>query len=304
MKKTKKTMPSVSVGIPAYNEENNIVQLLQKVLEQNSNNFVLKEIIVISDCSTDNTVKKVKAFKKNNIRLLENKERLGLALTQNRLLKEFKGDILIIFNADILPKDEHVISNLIQPILVDSKIGIVSGTMEPLTGKTFIERVLNYSIQFKRDLYEHIHSANNLYLCRGPIRAFSKSFAKQFKWEPTYGEDAYSYLACITMGYKFAYRPTAVVLFKSPDNLKDHLRQSTRFLVAGKRQKQYFPSALVNHEYSIPRRLLILLFLKYFVLNPYYFSSYILILIYAKVVSLLKVETSHIWNISVSSKKL
>lgn len=44
---------SVSVGIPAYNEEQNIASLIFGILKQKVNNITLKEIIVISDGSTD-----------------------------------------------------------------------------------------------------------------------------------------------------------------------------------------------------------------------------------------------------------
>ena len=46
---------TVSVGIPAYDEEANIKSLLEAILQQRQENFILKSIIVVSDGSTDRT---------------------------------------------------------------------------------------------------------------------------------------------------------------------------------------------------------------------------------------------------------
>ena len=47
---------TVTIGIPAYNEEANVRNLLVSLLAQKETNFKLQEIIVVSDGSTDKTV--------------------------------------------------------------------------------------------------------------------------------------------------------------------------------------------------------------------------------------------------------
>ena len=61
---------SVSVGIPALNEELNIKQLLTAILRQEEDSFVLREIIVVSDGSTDETVALAKSIKDKRIRVI------------------------------------------------------------------------------------------------------------------------------------------------------------------------------------------------------------------------------------------
>src|SRR5690242_10839999 len=94
---------SVSVGIPAYNEEANIKALLLSILSQKGNNFTLKEIIVVSDCSNDNTVAEVKNVKSKKIILIQNRKRSGAAIGQNKIVDFFSGEVLVIFNADVIP---------------------------------------------------------------------------------------------------------------------------------------------------------------------------------------------------------
>jgi dolichol-phosphate mannosyltransferase len=64
-----------SIVIPIFNESENIILLLNEI------NACLKtfnyEIILIDDCSEDNTVHKLKNYKENNIFLIKNSNNLG-----------------------------------------------------------------------------------------------------------------------------------------------------------------------------------------------------------------------------------
>ena len=57
---------TLSILIPAYNEGKTIHEILNKVKEVKLINDINKEIIVINDHSTDNTVDVVKNYMKNN----------------------------------------------------------------------------------------------------------------------------------------------------------------------------------------------------------------------------------------------
>ena len=69
--------PTVTIGIPAYNEEANIKNLLDSILSQIQNNFIIDEIIVVSDGSSDKTADIVRSLNNSLINLIEDKERLG-----------------------------------------------------------------------------------------------------------------------------------------------------------------------------------------------------------------------------------
>jgi len=57
---SKSNFPLVSVVIPMYNSEKFISQTLESLLYQTMKNF---EIVVVDDCSTDNSVEVVESFK-------------------------------------------------------------------------------------------------------------------------------------------------------------------------------------------------------------------------------------------------
>ena len=49
------TCHTLSIIIPAYNEEKTIAELLQRVLDADLGEGIDRELIVVNDCSTDST---------------------------------------------------------------------------------------------------------------------------------------------------------------------------------------------------------------------------------------------------------
>ena len=64
----KNKKPTVTVALSAYNEEKNIKSFLESVLSQREESYVLKEIWVYSDVSTDKTVEIAKSIKSTKIK--------------------------------------------------------------------------------------------------------------------------------------------------------------------------------------------------------------------------------------------
>lgn len=121
-----------SIIIPAYNEEENIVQCLESLLSINYKN---KEIIVVDDASTDRTVEKVAYLEKRGIKLVRRSVNGGRARALNTGLEVASGEIIITTDADAqVPKDwlkfyeEEFTSDVIA----------VGGSFEPLNSRNII----------------------------------------------------------------------------------------------------------------------------------------------------------------------
>lgn len=89
----------ISVIMAAYNAEKTILQAVNSVLAQTYSNL---ELLVIDDCSTDQTAKLVKAIseKDQRIRLFENDKNNGVSLARKRGLEEAKGSWIAILDSD------------------------------------------------------------------------------------------------------------------------------------------------------------------------------------------------------------
>lgn len=89
-------MSKVSIVIPTYNREKTIVRTLQSAIKQNFDNF---EIIVIDNCSTDNTVNLVANY--NQVRLIQNDRNEGPVLNWYKGILSARGDyVKLLFSDD------------------------------------------------------------------------------------------------------------------------------------------------------------------------------------------------------------
>jgi glycosyltransferase involved in cell wall biosynthesis len=91
----------ISVIVPAYNSKMHIEESLNSVKEQFYQNW---EMIIVDDCSTDNTVEVVEKYIKNDrrIRLIKLEKNSGPALARNRAIKEAQGRYIAFLDADDL----------------------------------------------------------------------------------------------------------------------------------------------------------------------------------------------------------
>ena len=90
----------ISIIIPTINEERNIGKTLLKI--NSINEFSKAEIIIVDDNSEDDTLNIVESFKKKlNIKIIKNKNRLGLGYALNKGFKISKCPFVMFMDADL-----------------------------------------------------------------------------------------------------------------------------------------------------------------------------------------------------------
>ena len=95
----------VSIIMPSYNTGKFIKETINSVLNQTYNNW---ELIIVDDCSTDDTEKIVNTIKDNRIKFLKNNTNSGAAISRNRAIKEAKGKWIAFLDSDDLWKKEKI----------------------------------------------------------------------------------------------------------------------------------------------------------------------------------------------------
>jgi glycosyltransferase involved in cell wall biosynthesis len=95
----------LSILIPAFNEGPTIHLILNKIKEVVLDNEIEKEIIIVNDCSKDDTVQKVEKYisenKDLNIQLFSQPVNMGKGAAINRAIKKATGEYIIIQDADL-----------------------------------------------------------------------------------------------------------------------------------------------------------------------------------------------------------
>lgn len=87
----------VSVIMPSYNTANFIEESINSVLNQTHQNF---ELIIVDDCSTDNTDEIIAGIKDERIKYIKNEKNSGAAVSRNRALREAKGKWIAFLDSD------------------------------------------------------------------------------------------------------------------------------------------------------------------------------------------------------------
>ncbi len=301
----KNRKPTVTIGIPAYNEEANIKSLLKSLLSQRQSNFSLKEIIVISDGSTDRTVKEAKKVSDERVKVIEGIERRGQAYRQNEICSRANADFLVLLNADILIKNNSFFIKIMKASQNKKNVGIIVSRAVTLPPSSFIGKILEWHAAWKRKLYEQINN-DNIYLNHGLMRTFPKRVYKKLQWPKSWAEDAYSYLFIKKLELDFVCCKEAQVYYRLPQTLKDHVHQSVRFMYSSKALAPFFSKEELRSAYAIPRKLLITSMLDGLINNPLKAVTYLVIYAYCKAVAVFTRTASEydLWEISTSTKTL
>jgi glycosyltransferase involved in cell wall biosynthesis len=127
------TIQKLSIIIPAYNEGNTIHLILDKIKSVNLLNNIQKEIIIVNDCSKDNTEFAINNYQQANpglnIQYFKHEVNKGKGAALHTGISKATGEYLIIQDAD-LEYDPEEYNDLLKPV--------VSGFADVVYGSRFM----------------------------------------------------------------------------------------------------------------------------------------------------------------------
>ena len=134
-------MKKLSIIIPCFNESKTIGKILKKILNQK---YIKKQIIIVDDNSSDNSLKIIKKYSKNIDKIILHKKNKGKGACIISAKKYIKGDAVIIQDGD-LEYDPKDYKKLYDPIF-KKQYKVVYGSR--VLGKKFnrIKKILIYPI--------------------------------------------------------------------------------------------------------------------------------------------------------------
>ncbi len=239
----------VTIGIPAFNEEKNIANLLQSLNSQV--NIDIADIIIVNDCSTDATLAAIKATGIQSIKIISNAKRMGKNTGLNSIFKEAKTDILILMDADV-----HIPHNSTLSLACDEftkhKLDLGALKVKPLAGDGLITKIVSFGQHLKNIYYDITPDTDNIHTCVGRTLILAKPFYKTLEL-PTeiVGDDAYLFLKCKTQGLRYKYIESQSIDYKSPSTLADFLKQNIRYKDSRKQLEAHFNKDMLERAYAI-----------------------------------------------------
>lgn len=133
---------TVSVVIPNFNNSSYIKKCLENVLASRP-----KEVIVVDDASTDNSIRLIEKFP---VQLIRNAKNIGPVKARNIGAKKATGDYILFLDGDAMVAQTYL-SHLVNFLDLNSRAGVVSGkVVEAETGER-MRYNFGYDPNFLRD---------------------------------------------------------------------------------------------------------------------------------------------------------
>ncbi|MDQ6667493.1 MAG: glycosyltransferase family 2 protein [Thermoproteota archaeon] len=255
-------MLKVTVGIPSFNEEKNILNLLQSVIKQKSEHFTICEII-ISDDSSDDTSRLIEEFASNNseaaIRCLHHSSRMGVANAWNEIFQNAKGNVIIMYDGDVIPHKDSIREML---LALDGRVVLGIAHSEPTKSVSVAGRAATCVSSWLRSVRNKRLSQ---YTAIGRGLSIRTNIAKKIAI-PTDIIAVDLYLECKVLEFKFdvAYIDRSVVYFCPPETIADFNSQVLRSL---KGHKQIRP-CIEKYNIRLPLDVALRQTLRIFLSDP------------------------------------
>lgn len=218
----------VTVGICAYNEANNIGNLLNNVFHL-QNLPANSEVLVVCSGCTDKTVEIVQAYASRDSRLKIQIEenRRGKASAVNHILNNAAGEAIVFVSADTLPKTGSF-SRLIER-LHTPKVGIVCGNPVPVNSpSTLMGRLVRLLWDFHGHVFAELNDSG---LARHATEMFCirKGIVDEIPAD-TVNDDAYIAVKTKTKGWLIKFDVQSQVSICAPITFQEYFQQRRRII--------------------------------------------------------------------------
>ena len=122
------SFPSISLIVPAFNEEITIKKSIQSLIELDYQNY---EIIVVDDGSTDKTLKIAREFETSKVKVIHQQNQ-GKAKALNNGIYNSKGEIIVTVDADTKLKKDSL-KKISARFAKNNQIGAVAGNVKVIS---------------------------------------------------------------------------------------------------------------------------------------------------------------------------
>lgn len=241
--------PSVSILVPAYNEELVLENCVESLLHIDYPDF---EIVIIDDGSSDNT-KEIgqKLAKKYPNVAFYSKQNGGKANALNFGIEQSKNEIVVCIDADSIFKHD-AITHLVLPF-ANPLVGAVGGNVKVVNRNKLLGRhqATEYisGLNLQRRAFAQLDC---MQVISGANGAFRRKVLQEIGGysDDTIVEDMDITVSIAKAGYKIRYAGLAIAYTEAPENIKDFMKQRYRWIIGGFKVIKKHRDMIFNTKYG------------------------------------------------------
>lgn len=222
----------VSIVIPAYNAEKFIEDCLKSISAQTYRNL---EVIVVDDCSKDNTKKIAQKY----ATVISNETNKGEGGSRNAGAKVTTGDIIVFTDADVVVPKDWIERFLF--IMNEKGVKAVSGGYSGSVGDSFIEQFALFELQKRRQSLGNTVSTavTNNFACKREVYFECGGFPEKYK--------------CEDMSFTYRLSKKTTIYWCNENGVLHNFRKTLKGYL---KQQYYFAKDSVIVYYEMPDMLL------------------------------------------------
>lgn len=296
-----KKVNTIAIGIPTYEAGESLISTLNSIYEQEGFAKVSKVILMLDGSRLKKSV--YLRIKNPKLKIVTSETRNGQSARINDIFKISKADLLFLTNDDVI-WGRGALKYLIQTYQAKNA-DLIASNVHPLKAVTLLELLLKVGIDINRYVFTNWNKADNYLACNGRLIVLSRSLYKKMTVPANIlNNDAFIYLYVKINKYKFSFSERAVVYFRSPGKLSDHIKQSSKFKYSKVDNSRHLNKNLDNY-YQVPTSLLAKAVLKEFLTRPFLVLGYIGVVLMTKLKEVNYSNRSEtFWETDLSTKVL
>ena len=208
--------PSVSLVVPAYNEESVVEEKLEACLALDYPADKL-EIVVASDGSQDRTVERARRFASDpRVRILAFEQNRGKLAMLNDVLRQLEGEIVVFSDAATMPERDAL--RALTANFADSRVGAVSGIYKIRDeAGAKLGKQEDFYWKYETFLKEREAALGSILGAHGALYAIRRKLYP-FPDEKTINDDFVIPMRIVAQGYRAAYEPKALAWEEAQDS--------------------------------------------------------------------------------------
>jgi len=225
----------VSIVIPCYNEGESIEDTIKHILNLNYPKKLL-EIIIVDDCSTDNSWEIIQKYKKiYQIKVLRTEKNSGSAATPRNIgIKAAKSKYVLVIDADSIPEKDSL-NKMLGFMQQDSLTAAVTPIILTKPPKTFIQKMQHIEYDVIAFIRKLLGIIDSIYVTPGAFALYRRdAIIKVGMLDPkNMTEDIEIIWRFLANGYNAKMSFAAKSYTETPSTFKSLLKQRERWNIGG-----------------------------------------------------------------------